>query len=228
MRLPALLAGPLASLASRLGRQNAFAPARIPTSNPRPPMSIPRIPRFLRLARRAALAAALAALCAGCAEPPSVGSFSVPNRLRLSGTDVPLGATNELAFAVEKGRLPCEFALDCRRLETGCLTVFCENGQAVFYPSNRIDVVTEGGIETIAAEHPVATLSFGEGVNHEKTLVVDPEGLRRECGPNARTALRCKVAEDEKRYLVTIPIVLSHDCPPTTVTFCILSNWYDY
>lgn len=154
--------------------------------------------------------------------------FSVPNRLRLSGTDVPLRATNELAFAVEKGRLPCKFALDCRRLETGSLTVFCENGQAVFYPSNRIDVVTEGGIETIAAEHPVATLSFGEGVNHEKTLVVDPEGLRRRREPNIRTALRCKVAEDEKRYLVTIPIVLSHDCPPTNVTFQLLSNWYDY
>ena len=154
--------------------------------------------------------------------------FSVPNRLRLSGTDVPLGATNELAFAVEKGRLPCKFALDCRRLETGSLTVFCENGQAVFYPSNRIDVVTDGGIETIAAEHPVATLSFGEGVNHEKTLVVDPEGLRRRREPNIRTALRCKVAEDEKRYLVTIPIVLSHDCPPTNVTLQLLSNWYDY
>ena len=158
----------------------------------------------------------------------SAEPFSVPNRLRLSGTDIPLEETNHLAFAVEKGRLPCEFALDCRRLETGSLTVFCENGQAVFYPSNRIDVVTEGGIETIAAEHPVATLSFGEGVNHEKALVVDPEGLRRRREPNIRTALRCKVAEDEKRYLVTIPIGLSHDCPPTNVTFQLLSNWYDY
>ena len=191
------------------------------------------------------LLALAAAACASikCSSPPpggsvgheSGGSFlpesaiKIPNRLRLDKRSVPLSMINELTFAIEKGRLPCDLVLDCRNLETGNLSVSCENGKAMFFPSNKVSVSSERGTETFSVTNPVATVSFGPEREHEKVLLIDLEGLRRQQMPDdSRTVLKCSVREDDNWYYATIPLVFSEDCPPSSASFSISSNWYDY